>query len=37
MFHDFTCCDLTVAQADSDVIDGDQATFPEVPTNAGKH
>lgn len=33
----FTCCDLTVPEADGDVVDGDQAAFPEVSAYAGEH
>lgn len=33
----FTCCDLTVPQAHRDVINGYQATFPEVLAYADKH
>lgn len=33
----FTCCDATVPEANGDVVDGDQAAFPEVPADAGEH
>lgn len=33
----FTCCDPTVPEANADVVDGDQAAFPEVSTDAGEH
>lgn len=32
-----TCCDLTVPEANADVVDGNQAAFPEVPADAGEH